>query len=62
MEKFLTTEGVAETLGVAPGTVENWRYKQEGPEYVKLGTKRSSPVRYRESAVVAYLDSLPTAA
>lgn len=61
MEKFLTTEDVAEVLHVAPGTVENWRYKQEGPAFVKLGTKRSSPVRYRESAVREYLDSLQAA-
>ena len=59
MEKFLTTAEVADILGVAPGTVENWRYKQEGPAYVKLGTKRSSLVRYRLADVLAYIDTLP---
>ena len=62
MAKLLTTEEVAETLGVAPGTVENWRYKQEGPAYVKLGNKRHSAVRYRDTDLESYIDSLQAAA
>lgn len=59
METLLTTEDVAEILGVAPGTVENWRYKQEGPRFVKLGNKRHSPVRYRPEDVQAFIDAQP---
>lgn len=59
MERLLTTEEVAELLGVAPGTVENWRYKQEGPRFVKLGYKRHSPVRYRPEDVQAFIEAQP---
>lgn len=51
-EKLITQEELADLAGVAVGTVENWRYKQdEGPDYVKVGRL----VRYRPSAVEKWL-------
>ncbi|MBS0464769.1 MAG: helix-turn-helix domain-containing protein [Proteobacteria bacterium] len=43
---------VAATLGVALNTIRNWRWRGEGPRWVKLG-KRC--VRYRQSAVQAFI-------
>lgn len=45
---------LAERLGVSVGTLANWRWRGEGPQYVKLGSGRSSPVRYRAEDVAAW--------
>lgn len=51
MEKFenqlLTPQQVADLLQVSTGTLENWRLKNHGPKYLKLGGQHRSPVRYR---------------
>lgn len=49
--ELLAPEQVAEMLQVSTGTLENWRYRGEGPPFVKLGSKRRSPVRYERKAV-----------
>lgn len=48
---LMTPEQVAELLQVHPGTLENWRFRGEGPPFFKLGSKRRSPVRYRRKDV-----------
>jgi predicted DNA-binding transcriptional regulator AlpA len=45
---------LAERLGVSVGTLANWRWRGEGPRYVKLGSGRSSRVRYRAEDVAAW--------
>lgn len=51
MEKFknqlLTPQQVADLLQVSTGTLENWRLKNHGPKFLKLGRQHRSPVRYR---------------
>jgi excisionase family DNA binding protein len=49
--RLLTTEQLAEWLGVSVGTVNRFRLRGDGPKYVKIG----KTVRYRESDVEAYL-------
>lgn len=49
--ELMTPEEVADLLKVSTGTLENWRYRGEGPPFVKLGSKRRSPVRYRSKDV-----------
>ena len=56
---LLTSKEVAVQLGITEGTLRNWRYEGEGPQYVKL---RKRLVRYRPADVQAYIDALPTAA
>lgn len=51
MEKYLTTEEVAEAARTAPSTVRYWRHIGKGPK----GVKRGKRVLYPESAVVAWL-------
>jgi len=41
-------EEVAELLGVATGTLYNWRYRGEGPKSVRAGKR----VRYRYADIV----------
>ena len=55
MDPLMTTVEVAELLHVSPGTVENWRYKNMGPPFVRLNGRF---VRYRRTDVVAFLDGL----
>ncbi len=51
------TKAVAERLGVSQATVERWRRKGEGPDFVKFGDGPTAPVRYREEDVEAYVES-----
>jgi predicted DNA-binding transcriptional regulator AlpA len=57
-DKLLTTDQMAEQLGIHRTTAEAWRSKNIGPDWIKLGTGRRSPVRYRQSAVDKYLASM----
>lgn len=59
MNKLLTTREAAEYFQVSPRTLEDWRYKQEGPDYITLTDKT---VRYRESALERFLDRNTTKA
>jgi transcriptional regulator with XRE-family HTH domain len=51
--RHLTTEQLAERLGVAPGTLRKWRQLGTGPAYIKAeGTVGT--VRYRLADVEAW--------
>lgn len=53
-DRLLTSQEVADQLGITEGTLRNWRYQGDGPPYVKLG----STVRYRLGAVRLYIRGL----
>lgn len=50
---YLTTEQVAEKLGLAPGTLAKWRVSGAGPPFQKLGRR----VMYAETAIEAWIKS-----
>ena len=50
---LLDTDQAAEFLKLAPGTLENWRYRRQGPPWIKIG----GAVRYEEGALYEWLDS-----
>lgn len=52
--RMMSTEEVADFLGITPGTLNGMRVKGVGPSYVKLGGKI---VRYRSDVVEAWLAS-----
>lgn len=52
MEKYLTTEEVAEIARTAPSTVRYWRHVGKGP----VGVKRGRRVLYAESVVAKWLE------
>ena len=54
LEKMLDQKAVADILGVSVKTLECWRWKRIGPKFFKVGRL----ARYRESDVVAYIQSL----
>lgn len=43
--KYLTTNQVADILGLTPGTLRSWRIRKQGPPYLKIGVL----CRYDES-------------
>ena len=51
---LLSEKEVSATLGVATGTLRNWRSLRAGPDYVKLGQRT---VRYRWADVAAFIDT-----
>lgn len=55
-DPLLTATEVAKILQVSVDTLARWRTQGRGPQFIKLGTARSSPVRYRHSVVQAFLD------
>lgn len=54
---LLTVLEVASYLRVDEGTLESWRRnaRLEGPPYVRLGTGKRSPVRYRVADLRGWL-------
>jgi Helix-turn-helix domain len=52
---MLTAKQASERLGVKPETLEAWRARRVGPEYMKLGDEQRSPIRYSQAAIDAYL-------
>lgn len=51
-EHLVIPEVIANHLGVSSGQLAQMRYLGTGPEFIKIGSR----VRYRMSAVVAWLD------
>lgn len=52
-EKLLTSEEVAQIVGVGTEQVKIWRSNGQGPKYLKLGHRT---VRYKRADVEAWLD------
>ncbi|MGH9640588.1 MAG: helix-turn-helix transcriptional regulator [Bryobacteraceae bacterium] len=49
---LLTDSEVAALLGASLQTIRNWRWRGEGPRYVKLGGRM---VRYRPADLAAFI-------
>lgn len=54
-DELLTREQVAAMLGIESHTLACWRSEGRGPALIKFGRGRSAAVRYRRSAVEAWL-------
>lgn len=52
------TVTAAEMMGLAPGTLENWRYKSpyEGPAYARIGKKVVYPVAALEAYIAEHVE------
>ncbi|WP_371826994.1 helix-turn-helix transcriptional regulator [Microvirga sp. VF16] len=59
--RLLTTENVAELLGVAPATLIWWRSQKQGPNWLRLGRGTRAPIRYRPEAIEAYIAQMESA-
>ena len=49
---FFTTKGLAELLNSSPRTIEDWRRKKRGPDYIKLPTGQ---IRYPRDSVLQFI-------
>jgi hypothetical protein len=50
----LTPEKVAKILHVAPRTLQEWRIKKQGPNWIKMG----GGVRYLEEDINIFIENL----
>jgi predicted DNA-binding transcriptional regulator AlpA len=50
---LMDSEQLAPVLGTTPGQLAQWRFRGDGPPFIKLGRS----VRYRWSDVEAWLDA-----
>jgi predicted DNA-binding transcriptional regulator AlpA len=55
LDDLLTTKEAATLLGLKYGTLEIWRSKGQGPEFLKLGDSNGAAVRYQRSVLTAWL-------
>jgi excisionase family DNA binding protein len=55
-ERFMTTQEVAEYLHVPRSTLDYWSYRQQGPRFTRIGSKR----HYRRTDLDAWLKRQPT--
>jgi predicted DNA-binding transcriptional regulator AlpA len=53
-EQLLTTEQVAAITGLSKRTLEGWRQRRQGPDYIPLSTK---VVKYRWGTLRAFIES-----
>lgn len=56
-DEWLTPVEVASEWKLSPQTLANLRYQRKGPPYRKLGDGKFAPVRYRRSAVEAWMSA-----
>ncbi|MFG9948002.1 helix-turn-helix domain-containing protein [Pseudomonas aeruginosa] len=54
---LLTNEEAAALLGIKPNTLEIWRTKGKGPEFVKLGQTKSAPIRYLRTKIFEFIEA-----
>jgi len=52
MPTLITTAEAATYLSLSPRTLENWRARQEGPPFVRMGTA----VRYDTDALSQWIE------
>lgn len=55
--ELLTNEEAASLLGIRPNTLEIWRTKGKGPEFVKMGKQKQAPIRYLRQKIFAWLEA-----
>lgn len=52
---LLTPRQVQDRYGIAPQTLANYRWRGEGPAYIKTSPSRTGRVLYRPSAIEQWL-------
>lgn len=56
LNELLDNEQTATLLGIKPNTLEIWRCRGNGPNFVKMGASKQAPIRYRRLVVMRWLD------
>ena len=53
-EEFLCEAAAAKILGLSRATLTAWRYRHQGPPFLRLGAGRRPAVRYKRSDIIAF--------
>ncbi|WP_030323185.1 helix-turn-helix transcriptional regulator [Streptomyces flavochromogenes] len=56
-DQLLTPKQVQAEYGFAPPTLANWRWMGQGPEYIKQTPGKGGRIKYRRSAIEAWLQA-----
>jgi predicted DNA-binding transcriptional regulator AlpA len=56
LDSLQTDHQVARLFGLSVRTVQNWRFVNRGPKYIKIGRT----VRYRQEDISAFLATMPS--
>jgi hypothetical protein len=56
-DQLLTPKQVHAEYGFHPQTLANWRWMDTGPAYIKTTPGKSGRIKYRRSAVEAWLNA-----
>jgi hypothetical protein len=56
---LLTPDDAAHMIGVSPETLTDWRWRDMGPPFVRIGRGPRGRVRYPADALRAWCDALP---
>lgn len=56
-DQLLKPKEVQADYGFSPQTLANWRWMGNGPAYIKTSPGRSGRIRYKRSAVEAWLNA-----
>ena len=55
-DELLKPDHVEKEYDIPKATLRNWRWRGEGPDYIKVTPGRSGRVLYRRKAIEAWLD------
>lgn len=56
-DELLNPKQVKARYGFSPQTLANWRWMGTGPAYIKTSPGRSGRIRYKRSAIEAWLNA-----
>jgi hypothetical protein len=59
-DELLTPSELSKEIKTPQKTLAQWRYRHEGPPFLKLGDGPNAPVRYRRSEIRKWLAGLRT--
>jgi predicted DNA-binding transcriptional regulator AlpA len=54
--RLLTEKQAAHYLGVSVYLLQRWRSQNRGPQYVRVGGSNGRAIRYRQSALDAWIE------
>lgn len=57
-EQLLTPRQVEQEYGFRRQTLAQWRWMGLGPDYIKLSPGRGGRIKYKRSAIEAWLESV----
>ena len=55
-ERLLSEVEVEAIYGIKRRLLQQWRHRRVGPPFIKLGSSKASPVRYKKRDLEKYLE------